>query len=298
MRKILVGTDLSTEAEVAVAHAVDRARRDGAEVVLVMVDAVPELPAGVTPGSRAAARAEVYKQLLDNRLTADRRELADLRQRWLGQGAEISELVVDGFPDDRLPAVAAETGTDLIVVGSHGRTGLKRIVIGSVAERTARLAPCSVLIARGDAPTGGYRRIVVGTDFSDGAKAALRQAEAAAATGATLEVVHCCHVTLGVDPIDPMAIASTTRMYGELLDDLRAEGERWIASSRSRSDLTIAFSVVERPATAGLTETAAERSADLIVVGSHGRRGIRRFMLGSVAEATARHARCSTLIAR
>src|SRR5689334_2604184 len=108
MRKILVGTDLSTEAEVAVAHAVDRARRDGAEVVLVMVDAVPELPAGVTPGSRAAARAEVYKQLLDNRLTADRRELADLRQRWLGHGAEISELVVDGFPDDRLPAVAAE----------------------------------------------------------------------------------------------------------------------------------------------------------------------------------------------
>jgi nucleotide-binding universal stress UspA family protein len=197
-----------------------------------------------------------------------------------------------------LPAVAAETGAGLIVVGSHGRTGLKRILIGSVAERTARLAPCSVLIARGDAPDGGYRRIVVGTDFTDGAKLALRQAEAAAATGATLDVIHCCHVTLGVDPIDPMAVASTTRMYADLIDQLRTEGETWIAGARTRADLTIAFQIVERPAITGLADTATESGADLVVVGSHGRRGLRRFMLGSVAEATARHARCSTLIAR
>jgi nucleotide-binding universal stress UspA family protein len=94
MQKLLVGTDLSTEAEVAVAHAVDRARRDGAEVVLVMVDAVPEAPVGLAPGSRAAARG--YEELLKYRLAADRRGLAEQRQRWLGHGAEISELVIDG----------------------------------------------------------------------------------------------------------------------------------------------------------------------------------------------------------
>lgn len=296
MRKILVGCDLSVEAEVAVAHAVDRARHEGAEVVLVLADVVPEAPVGLARGSRLAMTA--YQELLARRLAADRRGLAELRQRWIGHGAEISELVVDGFPDERLPALAAETGADLIVVGTHGRTGFKRFMIGSVAERTARLAPCSVMIARGAAPAGGYRRIVLGTDFSAGSKLALRQAEAAAAPGARIDIVHCWTMAWGIDPIDAMATASVAKIYGDVFDGLRAEGDAWVADARARADLTVELRILERPAVTGVAELAADVGADLIVVGSHGRRGLRRFVLGSVAEATARHAQCSTLIAR
>src|SRR5690349_20738746 len=120
MRKILVGTDLSHHSEVAVAHAIDRARREDAEVVLVMVHPFPEDPTGWTPRGRMESRARIERE--ERRLAARRRELAELRQRWLGQGADISELVVDGHADERLAAVAVEIGADLIAVGSHGRT--------------------------------------------------------------------------------------------------------------------------------------------------------------------------------
>ena len=292
MRKIIVGADLSTESEVAMAHAVDRARRDGAEVVLAMIDAVPDSPVGLTPQTARAVKA--YNEILEQRLAADRRGLAEMRERWQGQGVAISQLVVDGFADDRLPAIAAETGSDLIAVGSHGRTGLKRMMLGSVAERAARLATCSVLIARGPAPSGGYRRILVGTDFTPLAKIALLQAIDAAGPGARIDVVHCWTMTFGIDGMAMLAPGD----YGEMADGLRREGEAWIAIAKERDDLDVRFALVERPAAMGLSELARDVTADLIVVGSHGRRGVRRFLLGSVAESTARHAPCSTLIAR
>ena len=114
MNKIIVGADLSTESEVAMAHAVDRARRDGAEVVLAMIDAIPEAPpVGVTPQTARAVKA--YNAILEQRLAADRRGLAAMRERGQGQGVVISQLVVGGFPDDRLPAIALDTAK------MHGR---------------------------------------------------------------------------------------------------------------------------------------------------------------------------------
>jgi len=293
MRKIIVGVDLSPDSELAVASAVDRARRDGAEVVLVMADAIPIVPEGLSP--RASAAAKTFNRELGERLAADRKRLAELRERWQGQGAEISQLVIDGYPDEELPRVAADTGADLIVVGSHGRTGIKRILLGSTAERVTRLAGCSVLVVRGSAPSGGYRHIVVGSDFSALAKLALNRAVEVAAPGAKIEVVHCWQVPYLASAIDGPPVVPP---YDEMLEGWRQEGEAMVAAVAAPPGVEVKFHLSPRPAAQGLADVAKDVGADLIVVGSHGRRGIRRFLLGSVAEVTARHAPCSTLVAR
>ena len=146
MKKIVVGIDLSDTSELALGHAVEAARRIGAEVVMVMVDVVPEMPAVIDPGTLPIARN--YHQELAARLAADHRALAALRERWNGRGAELSMLMVDGYADERLTAVAAEVNAELIVVGSHGRTGARRFLLGSVPNKISHHAPCSVYIAR------------------------------------------------------------------------------------------------------------------------------------------------------
>lgn len=295
MKKIIVGIDLSTQSERALGHAIDLARHRGAEVMMVLVDAVPEMPAVVDPS--AVAIAEQYTRVLADRLAADRKEFAALRERWQGHGATLSSLVVDGHADERLTAVANEVGADLIVVGSHGRTGLRRWLAGSVAERVVRQAAQSVLVARGDPPSGGYQRVVIGSDFSPGAEQAFARAIPLLAQTARVELVHGWS---GPWSMPETAILAYESMYGTVRGMLQEATQRIVAMLREhgRGEVRVGGRLVEAAGAYALTETAADIHADLIVVGSHGRRGLRRWMIGSVAEVTVRHAPCSVLVSR
>ena len=297
MSKIIVGVDLSAPSERAVAHAVDVARRLGAEVVLVVVDLVPDL---AELGSEAV-RAEAARdpKTLAGRLHHNRAALAALRDRWLGHGVELSQLVVDGFADERLPAVAEELGADLIVVGSHGRTGLNRFLLGSVAERVIRRADRSVLLARGDAPDGGYRRAVIGTDFSEPAELALARAVPLIARGGRIELVHCWQAAVLSVFGEPLMVSPGDELQRAVGQSLRELGARFRATALiDRPDVELVLHAECAPPAQGLVDLAAARAADLVVVGSHGRRGVRRFVKGSVAERTAHHVACSILVAR
>ena len=289
MSKFVIGTDLSAESERAVAHGVAAARHMGAEVVLVMVDAVSELGALAVDahGPPAARAAEVTH--------ARRDELAALRQRWIDHGPELSQLVVDGEPAERLPQVAAELQADLIVVGSHGRTGVKRFLIGSVAERVVRHAACSVLVARRDAPDGGYRRVLVGTDLTPQLDTSVARVLPLLARGARIDLVHCWQAPWVGDPV---AFAHQDELADVLAPALRDAATRVREMLRDRADVELVPSMFTAPPAHGLVDAAEASGADLVVVGSHGRRGLRRLLLGSVAEVTLRHARCSVLVAR
>jgi nucleotide-binding universal stress UspA family protein len=291
MRKIIVGVDLSPQSEIAVGHAVDVARHTGAEVVLVMADCVPDYP---TPDKVRPELESEWARTLEQRLASDRRGLGEMRERWSGQGVTISHVVADGFADDLIPRVAQDVGADLIAVGTHGRTGIMRAFLGSVAERTTRLASQSVLVARGDAPRGGYRRVVIGTDFSPLSDTAIDRALEVTGPGARLDLVHCWQIPLiaGADGVMPYV------PYDEMRADLEKSLTEATRTQAARAKVELTPHLVERPPAFGLVDFAKERDADLIVVGSHGRRGIRRFLLGSVAEVTVRHAGCSVLVAR
>lgn len=294
MNPILVGADFSRESELAIAHAIELARHAGAAVTLALVTYVPEAPEGL-PASMTATYAR-YAATLKEQFAGERERLAQLRERFSGQGVELSQVVLDGRPEDRLPAAARELSASMIVVGTHGRTGFRRLALGSVAEKVVRRAECPVLVARGLPPHGGYRRIAVGLDFSPTSRLAVQAARQYLAPGGRLDLVHCWQ-------LPPWSYANSSPMQADNLQQLQVDmlgnidelGKKWLAEIGG-VDGEVAFHRIERSPAAGLDAWATEHQTELLVVGSHGYRGLQRWLIGSVAEATVRHAPCSVVV--
>jgi nucleotide-binding universal stress UspA family protein len=147
--KILHPTDFSECAAQAQATAIDLARTLGAEIVLLQV--LVETPLyGETILNMPKVRSvyDAQRKWAEETLEA---RAADLRQR----GMKASYRVQVGVPFEEIVKVAGEERADMIVMGTHGRSGLNRALLGSVAERVIRLAPCPVLTVRQTAPAGG-----------------------------------------------------------------------------------------------------------------------------------------------
>jgi nucleotide-binding universal stress UspA family protein len=141
VRVILVPIDFSPHSDAALDRAVDFAKAFGAKIHLLHSYAVPvqgvmpydfAVPDGVWDGIRKVAEDK----------------LEEFRQNVASEGLEASSEVSPVMPSEAILAVSREIGADLIVMGTHGHTGLKHALLGSVAERTIRLAPCSVLTVK------------------------------------------------------------------------------------------------------------------------------------------------------
>jgi nucleotide-binding universal stress UspA family protein len=140
IRRILYATDFSEIAEVAWPHALEMGQQLGASVLLLHVIPAPAM----VPETFLAAEqwAEIF--------AAQRRE-AEAKLRAVAaeaQGVKAEVLVTRGVPFLEIARVAAQRKADLIVMGTHGRTGLVHALMGSVAERVVRIAPCPVLTVR------------------------------------------------------------------------------------------------------------------------------------------------------
>lgn len=145
-KRILVPTDLSEPAEAAWTHARALAQGDGAALVLLYV-VEPVLShfgvVGLVP---------TVTQLEEEHDNAARLKLQALSGEAAKAGLTVTHRVVAGRPWQKIVEVAGEEGADLIVIGTHGRTGLAREAIGSTAERVVRAARCPVLVVRSEAP--------------------------------------------------------------------------------------------------------------------------------------------------
>jgi nucleotide-binding universal stress UspA family protein len=292
LHKIVVGVDLSPGSEIAARRATELAAHHGAELVLVHAVTLPEHPA--VPSSMQPL-AENWFQVLHARLAENRAALAELRTRLSASGVTVSQALIDRYPDEALVQAATELHADLIVVGSRHRGGLRHWLLGSVAEHLVRTAPVSVLVARAGDPDQGFERIVVGTDFSEHAEVALERALELARPGATVDVVHCFHVGL----LEPDVNPSFGNLYDDVLEIVSRDAHERGAALLARhaaAPVTLRFEFLEASPREGLCDLAEQRRADLVAVGSHGRRGLRRLILGSVAEATVRHAPCSVFV--
>ena len=297
MNKIVVGVDFSSESKLAAHQAIAIARRTGAEVVLAHVAVTVELPpVGPGPAAKVLAAMDSYRTLIAREIERDRDRLASLRGELGGQGPIVSHVLAEGFPEEALGSAAAELGAELIVVGTHGRTGLRWFLLGSVAQKVIRGAEVDVLVARRECPPGGFRRVLVGFDFSPSSKRALGRAIEVAAPGARVDVIHFFEFPPAIGwgatiaAIDPELVEETAL-------ELTRQAEKILAEGRA-AGVDLHFSAVHRGAIPGLVHLAERDPYDLVVLGSHGRRGVRRALLGSVAEAVARRAPCSVLVAR
>ena len=142
--RVLHPTDFSSASAPAFARAIDTARADRAELTIAHV-----LPLIAPMTGDSYVSPKIYDEMdRANRAYAERR-LAALAARARKRGVRVRTLLLDGAPWEAISRAARGRRANLIVMGTHGRTGLKKLFLGSVAERVIATAPCPVLTVRG-----------------------------------------------------------------------------------------------------------------------------------------------------
>ncbi len=224
------------------------------------------------------------------------RQLATKLEAIQARGLTADVISRVGPPGEVITAAAVERGAQLIVVGTHGRTGLSRFLIGSQATEVIRHATCDVLVCRGSTATP-FAKPLVAHDFSPASALALGRTAALVGPNVPLEVVHAWQLPAGSWGATLLGQArfpwSTVR--DAVLTSAQAQADKLIAAAKGSAN-PVHVELVQGPPTQVVTEAAEKGGYDLIAVGAHGKRGVRRLLLGSVAESTLRHAPCSVLV--
>jgi nucleotide-binding universal stress UspA family protein len=295
IKRILFATDFSRWARRAEDYACSLACSWKASLTVL---SVAEFPAGLNPDY------PVNQQYLAELLKAASVQLADLKVRAERRGIAVTTRVATGIPSEEVIAVAGAEDADLLVVGTKGKTGLAHVLLGSTAERVIRGAPCPVLTVRmeqAEAEEEGVpskpvtlERILVPVDFSDCSLDALEYAAVVAQQAqASLMLLHVLEpvsygldFTLGQSRTRHLEVESWTKRLEELTSALPAAHVP--VESQLRGGL---------PADS-ILDSAQTLPCDLIVMGTHGRRGISHALSGSVAEAVLRKALCPVLTVR
>lgn len=295
MKRVLLATDGSTYAARAEDYALFLASawKAGLDAVSVL-----EFPPGMNP------EYPINKVYLGQLRKEADRHLERLADRASQVGLSVKKQVVIGIPSQKIIAIAGEHGDDLVVVGTHGRSGLEHVLLGSTAERVIRSAPCPVLAVRGHKPGAAQgpdhsspiavRRMLVPIDFSDCSLEALEYAvQVAKQLHAAVTILHV---------MEPLAYGlDFTLSHPSELENKRAK------LSRRLLDLAAAaagYGLKADEALRGglpadsILDHARGQAVDLIVMGTHGRRGISHLVNGSVTEAMLRRADCPVLTVR
>lgn len=144
-KTILAPTDFSSCSRHAMEHAVGLAQKYGAEVALLHVY---ELPTGLLPTTMVPGAAGTLLPLRDYLVAESRRQLLPQAESLQRAGIPVHPQVAEGRAADAILRAADELKADLIVMGTHGRTGLGRMLIGSVTEQVLRRAACPVYVVR------------------------------------------------------------------------------------------------------------------------------------------------------
>lgn len=302
-RKILVPLDGSELAEKALAPAIQIAetmahRAAGEDTVhLVLLRAI-------SPMALLAADPYLYDEMI--RMNADEAQayLNTVVSSITVKDSVLETHTINGSPAEGIVQFAEENGIDLIVMSSHGRTGSSRWVYGSVAEKVMHHAPCATAIIRAhvDVTMFQNKKILVPLDGSELAEKALPPAMALAA--AVSSKVLLLRIVTGRSPIPegltPVGVENDALLDAAALQE-RTEAEAYLQhvfSTHENQHLFFDVQTTEGDVADAIVTYADTHDVDLIVISSHGRSGIGRWLHGSVAEKVLRGANCATLIIR
>ncbi|WP_433629424.1 universal stress protein [Halomicrococcus sp. NG-SE-24] len=268
---ILVPTDGSDCAQAAVGYAEDLATRYEARVHTLSV-----------ADSRTLENVPQHDQIKNERVDLVARAHNELSE----SGIPVEQAVRTDIPHKAILTYTSEQDIDLIVMGTHGRTGVERYLLGSVTEKVVRLSNVPVLTvkAKDDGEiTYPYTDILVPTDGSEGAEAAIGPAVDIASTYDAR--IHALSV------IDTMAMGTDVGS-GAILDALEESAQsavETIEEQATQASVSAVETAIEHGNPyRGIRSYVEELDIDLVVMGTHGRSGIERYLLGSVAEKTVR----------
>src|SRR5262245_46406516 len=144
VRRVMHPTDFSTASAPAYRHAVELAKTNRAELTIVHVLA-PLMP--INPDGYVSPK--VYDDMIASARAYGQKQLDAMVKRATTAGVRATGLLLEGLPHERIAQAARSKKADVVVVGTHGRTGFSRLFLGSVASRVLALSPCPVLTVRG-----------------------------------------------------------------------------------------------------------------------------------------------------
>jgi nucleotide-binding universal stress UspA family protein len=287
---ILCPTDFSVFSSRAFRHALGFAHQFRARVKVVHVLPHPANTGGseflslrLSPSPEQRERAE-----------ADMREFVELA---LGSGVDVTTEIRDGQPWREVLAAARELPADLVALGTHGRSGFERFLLGSVTEKLLALLPCPTLTVcheerRTWEKPSLVKRLLCATDFSPAAVGAVAMAlTLAEKTRAEVTLVQVIdglpergeHIHYAVPEIAPLR---------KVLEEEAAPRLRAAAPDFLPNGLKVAKRMVTGRAHEKILEIAAEERADLIVLGARGHGLLGRLLFGSTSGCVVREATC------
>jgi len=283
---ILFPTDFSDVAEGAFAHAAHLALQYNATIHVFNVvgpdadesanpmDFLPVRSAEGTPDEEAVRKMDVQT------VTQER-----------GTVPVVYAQTNSDSPPDAIVNRAEEQDIDLVVMGTRGRRGMNRLLSGSVSEVVVRRAPCPVftVLARDEGAGPAINRVLAPVDLSDQSELVLNHAAALSESyAAPLDLLHVVEEAAypnvyGLDPLAPSA---------PNVQDRAREALETLASELDLRTDPVNVHVLAGNAARDIVEFAEDQVADLIVMATHGRTGLERFLIGSVAEKVVRRAPC------
>jgi len=273
IRTILCPVDMSPASRLVLSWAAVFARTFGAGVTVLHAESVePPRYFAQSQLDALSAQAEANRAILRDEL---------LRQTGEIFPPEVArEIVVEeGHPVSAIRKQVAERSPDLIVLGSHGRSGVARLLLGSVAENVVREATCLTLVVKGpDGAVSGVRRVLCPVNFTDLARRCVDVAsEVALAFRADLEILHAAEDDAG----EPGEVRQ--RLCG------------WVPGE-ARGRCEVVEVVRKGPAAEQIVLQAAERAVDLIVLGARHSPFLEFTTVGTTTERVIRHGARSVLL--
>ena len=302
MTVILAPVDGSVRALRAVPWAAKLAGADGTVVLLRVVPAQPDYAESLFGLVGAEDAIQGIEDAWSRTATADMDEAAEVIA---GFGVTVEKMVAAGEPDEEIVAAAEQRGVDMIAMASHGRGALGRAIFGSVADRVARSATVPVLILRTPDEAAETEtvvsRIVVPLDGSEIARRALP-----VASGLARQFAAPVHVVRAIEPVTALPVApgvfgASPSISAEVSDQIWQEAEsgaratvRDAVSQLNDEGIEASGAILNGSPFFTISETT--KPGDVIVLTSHGRGGVRRWLLGSVAEKLVREADAPVLL--
>jgi len=289
LESILVGVDFTEGSRAALDYGLSLARRLGARVSALHVTpryvTYEPLPAFPVAPPLDPERQQGLQEDLRRFVTSPGSE-----------GAPVEAVVREGDPADEILALAAASGVDLIVVGTQGRRGFERWILGSVTERVARKTDRPVLAVPPGAGAAAFTRVLCALDLSDASAAILEHAAAITrAVGAELVVLYVASDFHWYDPW-PIAGMDAEAVHGAVAESARERLARLVerdVPEGVRVDLRVSFGRAHRE-----IERIAGEGVDLVVLGASASGGVDRFFFGSTAQHVLRAGVCPVLLVR
>lgn len=295
-KRILVPLDGSELAERALAPALTVAQQTGAELLLLNAPMIAPALTAVVHTYDLPAFDLSLKQM-----HAEGEEYLTHKRDYLRHsGVVVRKQVVEGDPATVIVETAAQERADLIIMSTHGYTGLERWVMGSVTERVLQEAPCPVLVVRSRQP---ITKAIITLDGSELAEQALEPGLAVAACfEAPVTLLRVKELNNQPDPQFVRQLEHVEAGLGQhMLDDFYANADNYL--ERKRVEAQESYRQLESVSMQGapanlIVDYVESNGVDLVVMATHGRTGIGRWVYGSVAQKVLRSVRCAMLVVR